>query len=169
MALSAKAFRRDLSVLCAALTAVMVAVALLSGCGSGGSSSSILPQASQNNQVGQVTGSVVDYSTGGAVEGATVSVESGQSTTTDSAGRFTLTDVPVGQHTLTVSGTTADGGTVTTVSMTISISSGQSLDVGTIKVTVTGGGAEGGGEGGETGGGGTGGEEGGGGPPPPPF
>ena len=52
---------------------------------------------------GSIQGSVTDSVTGKAVSGASVSVDTGQSNTTDTNGSYTLNNVPTGDHTVTVS------------------------------------------------------------------
>jgi len=51
---------------------------------------------------GSITGTVTAFA-GGAIVGATVSADTGQSTTTDSSGAYTLTSVPAGTRTVTAS------------------------------------------------------------------
>jgi len=54
---------------------------------------------------GSIIGTVTDSTTGTALEGAAVSVDTGQSANTDSNGHYTLAGVPVGDRTVTVSAT----------------------------------------------------------------
>ena len=55
---------------------------------------------------GSIAGTVTNVSDGTAVEGATVSVDTGQSATTAADGTYTITDVPTGDRSVTAS---ADG------------------------------------------------------------
>ncbi|HEY6308038.1 MAG TPA: carboxypeptidase regulatory-like domain-containing protein [Candidatus Angelobacter sp.] len=59
---------------------------------------------SRNTPPGAITGQVTDSSTGAAITGATVSY-SGGSTTTDSSGNYTLSNVVPGTYTITASAT----------------------------------------------------------------
>ena len=70
---------------------------------------------------GSITGRVTDSSSGDPIEGASVSANTGQSTTSTPDGSYTLTDVPTGDRTVTASAsgyvslsqttTVTDGGT----------------------------------------------------------
>ncbi len=54
---------------------------------------------------GTVSGTVTDASTGSGVSGAAVSVDTGQSATTDSTGSYSIADVPTGDRSVTASAT----------------------------------------------------------------
>ncbi len=66
-------------------------------------SGSDIQTCSGSTAVGQIDGRVVDAGTGSGIPDATVSVNSGQSTTTDGNGDYTLGNVPVGNRTVTAS------------------------------------------------------------------
>jgi hypothetical protein len=96
---------------------------------------------------GSISGTVSDSNGGAPISGASVMADTGQSTTTDGSGNYTLTDVPVGTRTVTASATgyvdgqatnvaVADGVTTTGVDIALDpepVGGG----VGTIKGTVT--------------------------------
>ncbi len=95
---------------------------------------------------GSITGVVTDSNGGAPIQGASVSVDSGQSATTDAGGNYTLTNVPTGSRTVSASAagyepvtpqstTVTDGGTsVVNFSLTATPTGG---GVGSIKGTVT--------------------------------
>ena len=93
----------------------------LSGCGSGES------DVGQTN--GTVTGTITNARTGATLSGATVA-GTGFSTTTDSNGNFTLTGVPPGPQTLTVS----RSGFSTTMKA-VTVMAGETVSAGTIALT----------------------------------
>ena len=106
----------------------MVLIALLSalsGCGSGESDVG----QTNGNSVTTVTGTVTNAGTGAPLADATVA-GTGFSTTTDSNGNFTLTDVPPGPQTLTVS---RSGFSPTT--KTVTVVAGTSVSAGAIPLT----------------------------------
>jgi hypothetical protein len=67
---------------------------------------------------GFISGSVTNDNDGADVSGATVSTDTGQSTTTDSNGAYTLSNVPTGTHSVTASATGFQSQTITSVSVT---------------------------------------------------
>lgn len=72
---------------------------------------------------GTVSGTVVD-SAGKAASGVVVSLGSDTTGTTDAAGAFTITSVPVGSHAVTVSGSGDDGTTICGPRLTLTCSTG---------------------------------------------
>ena len=57
---------------------------------------------------GSIAGVITDNSNGNPIQGATAGADSGQSDTTDATGNYTLTGVPTGSRTVTVSATGFD-------------------------------------------------------------
>ena len=57
----------------------------------------------QPTETGTISGTVTSKVTGAAVEGAEISTDTGQATTTDAGGSYTVSDVPVGVRQLAVS------------------------------------------------------------------
>ncbi len=96
---------------------------------------------------GAVGGRVTDSSTSLAISGAGVSADTGETTTTDSAGDYTLTPVPTGSRTITVTAagyvsaqsatTVNDGATGATAILDFALDPGASGGTGTVKGTVT--------------------------------
>lgn len=93
---------------------------------------------------GMVNGTVTDESNGNPIAGATVSADTGQSTTSASDGSYTLADVPTGDHNVTASATgyvtqekqtTITDGSTSVVDFTLDPE--PSGGTGTIKGTVT--------------------------------
>ena len=64
---------------------------------------------------GSIAGVITDNSNGNPIEGATVSADTGQSDITDAVGNYTLTGVPTGTRTVTVSATGFDSVSPTTL------------------------------------------------------
>jgi hypothetical protein len=109
------------------LLACGAALTSLAGCGGG------------NGVVAEIitailTGRIVAGNT--AVNGARVTTDKGQTTTTGANGRFQLVNVPAGQVNLTITATGFD-----TQMATASVEGGQTLDVGDISLTPAGGGS----------------------------
>ncbi len=67
------------------------------------SGSSPPPPPPAPGETGAIAGKVTDAATGRAIGGATVSVDSGQSGTTNRGGRYKVTDIPAGEHSVTAS------------------------------------------------------------------
>jgi len=128
----------------------------LGGCGGGGGGAGNLASGAVTT-VGRVTGEVRDAN-GLTVAGATLTVRgTGISLLTDADGYFLLQNVPTGNQIIDVTSNTV------VVSKTVTVLANQTVSVGTLSVTGTGG------TGGGTGGGGTGGGVSPNSPPPPPF
>jgi Carboxypeptidase regulatory-like domain len=70
---------------------------------------------------GSISGTVTDSGTGQGISGATVTVDTGQSATTDASGIYAIKSVPTGTHSVTASAAGYQSGTSTGVS----VSSGQ--------------------------------------------
>ncbi len=93
--------------------------------------------------VGSITGMVSDAVTG-PIQGASVSADSGQNDSTDSGGNYTLSNVPTGTRTITVSASAYDSaslpatvsdGNTSTLNFTLTAATGGGT--GTLKGTVT--------------------------------
>ncbi|MGH8892603.1 MAG: carboxypeptidase regulatory-like domain-containing protein [Actinomycetes bacterium] len=56
-------------------------------------------------ETGTITGQVTNATNANPIQGATVTVDSGQSATTDAGGNYTITGVPAGNHNVTASAT----------------------------------------------------------------
>lgn len=102
-------------------------VLLLGGANGGGCSN---PNYIGVQDYGSLTGRVIDAKTNQPISSALVAVGSTVTATTDAQGAFTLTQVPAGTQTVTVS---AAGYTTTT--QTASVKKDQTIQLGYVKLT----------------------------------
>jgi hypothetical protein len=110
---------------------------------------SALYPASTTATTGTITGTVTSSATNSAISGATVSTDTGQSTTTAANGTYTLTAVPTGSRTVTASATgfgsasqvvsVTDGGTATANFSLAPATTGTTVSVSSITYATTGG------------------------------